>query len=52
MSDEAIRRILQRAFDEYYDGTQKVLAGLSPDAAHRNSPGLLIEVPHPVAVGL
>lgn len=29
MSDLAIRRILQRAFDEYFDGLQKALAGLT-----------------------
>ena len=30
MSDQAVRRILQRAFDEYYDGLQKATAGLTP----------------------
>ena len=31
MSATAVRRILQRAFDEYYDGLQKALAGLSAE---------------------
>lgn len=31
MSEEAFRRILRRAFDEYYEGLRKALAGLTPD---------------------
>ena len=31
MSAAAVRRILQRAFDEYFDGLQKALAGLSAE---------------------
>jgi uncharacterized damage-inducible protein DinB len=31
MSAAAVRRILQRAFDEYFDGLEKALAGLSAE---------------------